>query len=536
MMFWKNKTLFFILGFGLFGLGGVFLRFLDITQNTFFFFDEGYYLNFNRPVLSLIHQHPPQDFQSFLSAFYLLIRHCLGTGKALWFLIVDARVFWGWLDFWAFPRVVSALAGSVTLVMTYVFARKFFDSKAVGVLSLMILAVLPGHVFYSRLAIQESLCCLFFLLGFYFYVFPKKFGVRTFLSSLFFVGVYFTNYRMIIAPAFVALAELLIWITGTETVRQSSRKYVWHTLTFLACVVLIGNLDQAQNTIVTFSWMFHQSNLAKEAVDWFNWLSYPYYIFHLEGILFGLVFFFGFYLLFAKKWSRTFPLLLVMAMMAVFSLTQDKGARYLAVGLPFIAMTVADNIVCAYRTFPHKVARGFIGILTAVMIVTLIPKSWSIARATSHYEVSVHMMRFMDRDAKMLSSQRWVQSLYGLGPFDVMDVPKSLSHLIKLYKNGYRYLVLDPQAFISYTNSGRKFDPPLKGYLGFVWNNVPPDKTFEHFSDMILERFVFEHNENLRRSITFLKINEGQYNSLRIYDIQKCLAVLRSRLTPQNTE
>ena len=40
-----------------------------------------------------------------------------------------------------------------------------------------------------------------------FYLFPRKFGFRTFISALLLVGAYFTNYRLIFIPVVVAAAE-----------------------------------------------------------------------------------------------------------------------------------------------------------------------------------------------------------------------------------------------------------------------------------------------------------------------------------------
>ena len=42
-------------------LGGVFLRFYHITQNNFFFYDEGFYLNLHRKYLNLIAHNPPKN-------------------------------------------------------------------------------------------------------------------------------------------------------------------------------------------------------------------------------------------------------------------------------------------------------------------------------------------------------------------------------------------------------------------------------------------------------------------------------------------
>ena len=155
---------------------GTFLRFYQITHNTFFFFDEGLYLNLHRKYLVLINYVHPRTFHDIAGALNLCIRLSLGEGKALWFFISHLRVFFGGLEAWYFPRVVSAVSGVLTLAVIFFFARRFFSSVRAGWISVVLLALLPSHVFYSRLGLQETTCTLFFLLGFYFYLFPRGFG------------------------------------------------------------------------------------------------------------------------------------------------------------------------------------------------------------------------------------------------------------------------------------------------------------------------------------------------------------------------
>ena len=145
---------------------GFYWRVVDIYRPTFFLFDEGSYLNFNRKFVELAASYPPKNFSEFIQAFWTLIRVSLGTGKALWFFIVDGRVFLGLAHAWYFPKIISMLAGFGTVAMTYVFARRYFASKEVALLSAALLTILPSHIFYSRLGIQEALSGLFFLSGF----------------------------------------------------------------------------------------------------------------------------------------------------------------------------------------------------------------------------------------------------------------------------------------------------------------------------------------------------------------------------------
>ena len=107
---------------------------------------------------------------------------------------------------------------------------------------------------------------------------------------------------------------------------------------------------------------------------------------------------------------------------------------------------------------------------------------------------------------------------------------------MKLEQQGFKYLVLDPQVYISYTEDGTKFSQDLTGYLRFITTYLKPIKIFEHFSPEILERFVFEHNENLKVSLAFLNEKDKDFGQLRIYDMKQCVTLINQYLRQTNQD
>ena len=503
---------------------GVVLRLWHIAQNNFFIYDEGLYLNYNMPLLRLIHGHAFTGWKDLGEAFYTLIRFALRSGKALWFVIVDSRAFWGWLYVWWYSRVISMFAGIFTLVVVYIFAKRFYHSKGMALLSVAILAVYPSHVFYSRLGFQEALCTFFFVTGLYFYFFPRTFGVRTVISAMLFVCVFFTNYRLIIAPVFVGFTEIYMSIALKEP--PQLRKYLWHTLIFLFFVVVVGNMEEGINTLVTFGWMFYQANLAHDKFDWFNLLSYPYYLFRLDSVMAGLLFFTNIYFLWRREWLKGFPFLFVFLMMLIFALPFEKGARYLCIGLPFVAMALAAIVVNLRERCRNRQWSLAWGIMIFLLFVGLVHKSIVLATSRSDYESSMKFLLRLDPQVKVLSTQHWVQNLFVPDENQLRRVSKDFRVLITSYAEGFRYLMIDPQAYISYTDTGKRFEPPLINYMAFMTKHIRPVKSFSHFNKVILERFVFEHNENLRQSIKFLAQDDRSLGTLRIYDISHCLETI----------
>ncbi len=502
---------------------GFLFRFYRILNDNFFLFDEGFYLNYNMKALRLIEFHFANSLGDFWTAVLLHIRAALVTGKALWFLIVDARVFWGALEDWRFPHVVSAVFGSLTLLVIFAFAKKLFNSFWIAILSVLILAVLPSHVFYSRLAIQEGMCGFFFILGFYFYLFPKEFGRRTFLSAFFLAMAYFSNYRLLVIPALVFFVELYAGVTRASKI--NIRKYTWHTLTFLFLVFGIGALNNGENTILTFAWVFHQAPMATQHFDIVNFLSYPYYLFRLESFLFAAVFFGNVYFLFKKNWERLFPFTFSLFYMGIFSLTAEKGARYLCAMLPFIVISVASLLVELFRKREKISVKLSIVLLTAALILSLALKSLSVVHFSSDYKSSIEYLKTIDPKPKVATTQPWIAKLY-LNKNDVTEAPRRYDYFVRAYNKGFRYLIVCPQAYVSWTGSRQKFDFQLADYLYFITANLKPLKEFPHFNHDLLERFAFEHSENLRQTVAFINSPNPSLGKLRVYDIKNCITVM----------
>lgn len=506
---------------------GILMRFYQITQDEFYLYDEGLYLNYNHLLLKLWTLHPPEDWQQWKEALLVWFRFSMASGKALWFLLVDARIFFGGMDMLFFPRLVSAVAGVITLWATFLFARRFFNSLRIGLLSAAFLAILPSHVFYSRLGFQEALSTLFFISGFYFYVFPQTLSKRTFLSSLFFVGAYFTNYRLIVIPALVAFSEIVV--SFSEKRIPSFRKYLWHTLTFLFFIVIIGNLDMKENAMVTYSWMFHQVNLAQGHFDWFNLFSYPYYFFRLESFLFGILFWGNFYYISRREWKKLFPFALVCFQMLIFSFPSEKAARYLCVVTPFMAMTAASLVVFFFERTKDPVLKAASVGLCILALGTLFFKSFQMTASHSDYKPSLEFLTQQNPNVRVLTTQPWIQNLYVTDQKQVFECPHKFERLLQLYTSGFRFLILCPQAYISWTEDGKKFSFRLENYLGLVSTSVQPVKIFPHLSRVMLERFVFEHNENLWRSAAFLHSHRENLGAIRVYDVKEVLAEISQR-------
>ncbi len=507
---------------------GIVLRFYHIKDNDFLFYDEGMWLGYHRDFVQLVSQNPPHNLQDFQKIVFLMVGFSLAAAKSLWAFLSMLRGLLINEQALYFTRLISAICGTLTLVMTYCLGKEIYKDRLIGFCSVIVLAFLPSHVFYSRLGLQEAFSAFFFTAGLYLYVCSPKFNWKTAVSSFCFVFLFLSNYRMIIVPVFLAVFELLYSFSQKQ--KFNFRKYVWHVVLFFSLVFLIGNLHHGQNTEITFAWMFYQAHLASGGMKLYNFLSFPYYLFRLESWLFGLCFFAQVYFIWKKDWLRCFLFLFILFEMFMFSLSEEKGVRYLASSLPLLTVSVSAAIVYFYQKCSSEKIKWGIVVALGLMSLVHFQKSLTLVTHLTDYRVCAKVFSRLQPPIKILSTQSQVQQLYFPSNQDVLEPPLKLSQLLAAYTNGYRYLVVDPQAFISFTQDGHRFSFPLRGYLGFIVEHVKPIKNYPHMSKVIFERFVLEHNVDLKQSLNFLSQNsDGHLSTLYIYDLTDALKAIHEQ-------
>lgn len=521
----------FVWALSLFAIGlGIFLRFWHITSNQFLFYDEGMYLGYNRNFIELVAANPPRDIHELFIILGLMIKAALGTAKALWFFLLNLRVFIFGPKAWYFARLISAFSSLGTIALTYFFAYRYYRSKNIAFLSIILLSLLPSHVFYSRLGMQESLSALLFLSALYIYLFYQNRKWSSVVSSLLLVCLFLTNYRMIVGPIFIVAIEFFESLRNRHAINW--QRLIIHVGTFAAVVFIIGSLYGGVNRYVTFGWMFHQAQEAQSQRSFINIFSFPYEIFILEGFLFGILFWSNCFLVIKKQWSKILPFILVLIQMAGFSLAAEKGARYLCVVLPLMAIAAA--VMIDHILHFEKIRKYLIGFVILTCLSMAI-QSFKIMQSQNDYARAVKLITEHDPKSGILSTQPLVEQLYVDNENSVKECPKNLGDFIDMYKQGYRYLILDPQVYISWTKDQQRFSPPLIDFLQSIYDDVPPLATMLHLNKVLLTRFVLDHNQNLIQSIKFLNNSSShRYGEIRIYDIGQSLLFLRQQALNSN--
>ncbi len=504
----------------------LFLRFYHITDNQFLFYDEGMYLGYNRGLLNLVATNPPHSLSELLAILGLMFKAALTTAKALWFFVLNLRVFILGPEAWYFARLVSAVAGIMTIALTYAWAKRQFNSTRIALLSAAFLSFLPSHVFYSRLGMQESLSTLLFLSAVYLYTANRRIDWKLFLSAIILSGVFFTNYRMIIAPLLLTFIEVFSALASKQRINWPKLGLLSGIFYFI--VLVVGSLDGGVNREVTFGWMFHQAQDASGKFDLLNFLSYPYYTFVLEGICVGILFWLNLGDLMKQRWARLLPFGIVLVQMGLFSFAAEKGARYLCVVLPFMAMAVAlaaEGLFLNTKPWIRKLALG----LVVMAFFSMFYQSFRLAISTTDYATVTKAILLEDPKAIMVSTQPLVEELYVDHQGQVLACPKDLGSLIEQYRQGARFLILDPQAYISWTADGQRFSPTLINFLEIILDSKP-QMEFPHLDQPLLRRFVLDHNEKLSNSIAFLNGGDELRGRILVYDLGVALGLLRERM------
>jgi hypothetical protein len=504
------------------------VRFYGVTQSGFYFFDTGMYLNYGRILFDPYLMGATGDNHGLWQTLGKWLTIASQTDRPLWQLLVDARIFWGGREEWWYIRLISAVMGTATLAMLYGFAKKFSTSRIVPVLSVLFLAVLPSHVFYSRVGLPEATTTFLFLAGLYFYLFTRPLGLKTIYSGALFLAAFLTNYRLIILPLLVACVEL--FLSFAEQRKPDFIKFLSATGIFLIGIVVLS-LSSGPYLTITSHWIFHQVDLAQEHFAWSNLATYPYIIFRLDGWPLGLLFFGNIYFILKKQWLLLLPFFLVCLQMAIFTFSSDKAARYLCMVTPFIALSAA-LLAAAWMENVHKPVGRAIAVGLCFLLISISGlKIGPFLTIHSAYNDAMTYLENIDPRAGVVTTQPLLLNLYVENRDRVRECPGIRdASFLELPASGYSYMILGPQAYVSWTSDGVSFSKDLGGIPGFFKNRITPMKTFPHLNSGMLERFVFEHNQNLMNSISFLSKDDDHTGDLYLYNIPEGLKVMNRLL------
>lgn len=136
------------------------------------------------------------------------------------------------------PRVTSIIAGSLTMLVSYLLARKLFG-KQVALVTLALVALSPWTVMLSRLALEANLAILFISLG------MLSLTSKKYFWSILFFGISVWTYNS--ARVFVPMFLTLYFVLSKDFKRLTPIAYCLITLMFVPMIVqLLNTVGQAR--------------------------------------------------------------------------------------------------------------------------------------------------------------------------------------------------------------------------------------------------------------------------------------------------
>ncbi len=247
-------------------------------------------------------------------------------------------------------RLLSVLLGVFTIAIVYLLARKWYGEK-VGLISASILAVMPLHVIYSRLAFNDITQVFLFLVSMLLLEYSgKKFYVL--FAGIFFGLSYLIKYNVVIMAALYWIFYFAYFILKKDWVslKKSAKNAIIYFLSSLVFIILVIYFTSGSEGLVylinsTLFWIsFQYSQSINPAYYYmailFDSLSPPLYILSLIALLALL-------LQRNKKRNDYLIIFLVLAYILIISMQTRRFSRYLLFAIPFIAILLAKHIAAS---------------------------------------------------------------------------------------------------------------------------------------------------------------------------------------------
>ena len=356
--------------------------------------DEVIHLN---GALNLISGH----FNVYVSnAFYPPL---LDSATALSFNLVGVSLF--------SARLVSALFSLLSLWVVFELAYAMYGGK-VGLLSAVLLSLMPGYFWLSRITLLETMLLFFILLAlFSFYLWMKNKKDRYLVFSGLAVGLGFlTKYQAIIAGA-IMVVSILFFARG-QLKHIFSRFSILVVTAFLVVVPWIVAAYQMYASKLFSQWFYAiqvgnpQKALYSDRypfpIFYFIDLVWPYDTFHPISIflyivgLAGLVF-----LVLRHNKNDKFLLIWFVSVFIFFTLIANKEWRYVLPVFPVLSISAAMLILFGYahleawkkrspasKQRQRKLVAGLFVVVVASAMAYSIYDTYSI---TSYFDVTIQL-------------------------------------------------------------------------------------------------------------------------------------------------
>jgi hypothetical protein len=383
--------------------------------------------------------------------------------------------------------LLSAVAGSLSLVVLYCLALALFD-RAAALGAVILLACSPYHLLYSRLALTDATTGLFVLLGVLLWTYGWR-GTRprgAYLASGLAFGVAFaSHHRSLPALAILLAADWLFgrpWLSRSaqvlgrnapDSAPRFGRRAAWLLAGFaLPLMVLEGLLGSAQMLAARWNAYWPVPTFWNAIWDYAGILleriglgeatlgnpsvvaAYAEYVIHWHGLLFALFLALGLVVLVRAPGRAKYPAILIVLTVLLLTSQRYVVARALSPLLPFLCLAAALGI----RSIVGRVLAGTrqaepcVAAAALVLALPGLARSLEVTNKRSQVaDACAFLIEQGDGAAVVPMNARKYEiylehshvKLQSLGFDRVADPPEAV--LAELRRNGVRWMVTDPQ-------------------------------------------------------------------------------------------
>lgn len=268
-------------------------------------------------------------------------------------------------------RISSVVFGTLTVLVVYFLARLWFNKK-IALISALIMAILPLHVIYSRLAFTDVMQTFFLLLSISLaeYYLKKSYKPVLYLSGIAFAISFLIKYNALVVWGLYWIIVLIYaFIKARNKFKRCLSDAFISNLAFaiatLAVILLSGGIPMLIYAVNNFAFL-----VVLQSQEFTN----PFY-YHLlvlieySPLLFVLFFASIFYFLFKEKSREEWVIwALVVVFFAIATLQQRRLSRHQLLILPFTVLLMSRFLAILILNF-------YLGKKAKVLLIAILATS-----------------------------------------------------------------------------------------------------------------------------------------------------------------
>ncbi|MFT5387713.1 MAG: 4-amino-4-deoxy-L-arabinose transferase-like glycosyltransferase [Candidatus Omnitrophota bacterium] len=425
-------------------------------------------------------------------------------------------------------QYLSLIIGIFSIIAAYYLSKILYNSKPIGLLTAGVLSVSSLHVFYSRVAMPETLSMLLVTLSTLAYVYAKKKNniIGLIIAGCLTSSAYLVNvFRIFLTPVILLCIESGVGLKNTN--KRQWMRWVSYAVTTLGLSVIVipllfGLLQDHGIWLVSYMKMMGKY---ADGHDLFkaNWSAFLYsltYIFRIEGVHYLPIMIAG-VCFWNHERSTKLPIIIVSLNMAMWFFVDEKALRALSPVLPFLAMIVAVTLFNSYQKF--KSHGRWVWVIGFVLLLSQCFYLQKVFTFRSDVSTAMQWVKAQDSKAKIITTNQ-AQALaydFDFGRYYQLR-QNSMESIQVLRKEGFSYLVVGFAKYMSSAGDKEDGGVGMNNFMQQIEQTCAPVKTFPHFNYSLQQWMMMEVNHYLK-NINWLRSNvDDKTGQLYVYDLNQC--------------